>query len=95
MDPEIYFVRSKEKVEVDFLIKLPNDRYVAAEVKTTGADMTSQQIKLTESLGVNIVENWALSPMKTLGFAHAKSISFEEINENLERLAFFKQIGTK
>jgi predicted AAA+ superfamily ATPase len=86
MNPAIYFVRSKEKVEVDFLIKLPNDKYIAAEVKTTPVDLTQQQLKLIDSLGLNIVEKWVLSPIKVPGFTHGKCVSFEEIHDNLEKV---------
>ena len=79
MTPEIHFVRSKEKVEVDILINLSNDRYLAVEVKSTGVDMTREQLKLLDSLGLNIVDKWILSPVKTVGFSNAKSVSFEEI----------------
>lgn len=86
INPEIYVVRSKEKVEIDFLIKLPNDLYVAAEVKSTGVDMTSAQLKLLDSLQLNIIEKWILSPVQTLNFTYAKSISFDKIYEHLERV---------
>lgn len=86
MNAEIYFIRSKEKVEVDFLIKLPNNRYIAAEVKTTPTDLTAAQLNLIGSLGLNIVGYWNLSPVKAVDFANAKSILFEEIAENFAGL---------
>lgn len=84
MVPEIYFIRSKEKVEVDFLIKLPNNQYIAAEVKATPADFTSRQKSLIDSLKLNIIEFWSLSPVKSLNFSTAKSILLEEIADRLE-----------
>lgn len=58
----LYYLRSKEKVEVDLLIELPNNRYVAAEVKATPQAWTSDQSKLLDSLKLNIVDKWILTP---------------------------------
>ncbi len=38
--PQLFFVRTKEKVEIDLLIQLPNHRFIAAEIKTTLVDWT-------------------------------------------------------
>jgi uncharacterized protein len=59
--PELFFLRSKEKVEIDFLIKLPNNRWIAAEVKTTPMDFTEKQIQLLESVRLNVIAKWTLS----------------------------------
>lgn len=86
VNPEIHVVRSKEKVEIDFLIKLSNNRYIAAEVKAKPVDFSSAQLKLLDTLKLNIIEKWVLSPSSSLDFEHAKSIAFDEIAENLEQL---------
>lgn len=86
MSPEVYFLRSKEKVEVDFLIQLPNRRMVAAEVKTTAVDFTPAQIKLLDSLELEGLERWILTPQSGPDFRYAKTVALGEIYENLEKL---------
>lgn len=51
--PEIFFVRTKEKVEVDFLVKLPNHKWIAIEIKSQPEDMNSGQIQLLEKTGLD------------------------------------------
>ncbi len=87
MQPEIYFVRSKEKVEVDFLIALPNQRYIAAEVKASVHSFTKKQTRLLDSLQINIVERWILYPNAQSGAEnrpHAKP--FAAIATEIERV---------
>lgn len=80
---EVFFVRSKEKVEVDFLIKLPNHQFVAAEVKVTPQNYGPEQMKLLESLKVNIIDKWVISPDSQLGMANAKCVDLSQIYERL------------
>lgn len=86
MQPEIYFVRSKEQIEVDFLVQLSNQRFIAIEVKTTPADLTSSQLSLLNSLELNIVEKWVVSFTGSVQFAHARLVLCHQIFQNLERL---------
>jgi len=58
---EVFFVRSKEKVEVDFLVKLPNNRWLAIEVKTTPIDYTDKQLALLDSLQIDIIDRWTVT----------------------------------
>lgn len=81
----LFLVRSKEKVEVDFLVQLPNQQYLAIEVKSTPIDLMNNQMTLLDSLRLNIVEKWIVSPLGVPGFQKARSISFDQIGENLER----------
>jgi predicted AAA+ superfamily ATPase len=82
--PEIFYLRNKERVEIDFLIQLPNQRFIAAEVKSTPEDMTPAQQTLLDSIGVNVVEKWVLSPQGGIRFARAESVAFREIWGRLE-----------
>lgn len=84
--PEIYFVRSKEQVEVDFLVQLPNQKFIAIEVKTTPTDLSSPQLSLLNSLKLNIVEKWVVSPTGSVNFSNARLILCSQIFKNLERL---------
>lgn len=84
--PEIYFVRSKEQVEVDFLVKLSNQRFIAIEVKTTPIDLTSSQVRLLDSLQINIVEKWIVSGVRSVDFAKARVILIDQIFHHFERL---------
>lgn len=83
---DIFFVRSKDQVEVDFLLKLPNQRYIAIEVKSTPVDFTKQQIQLLDSLKLNIIEKWVVAPAKSTDFAHSRVIPLDQIFEELEKL---------
>ncbi|MFP5491610.1 MAG: ATP-binding protein [Bacteriovoracia bacterium] len=80
---QIYFIRTKDQVEIDFLIQLPNQVYIAAEVKAKPQDFTQQQLKVLDSLGIRIKEKWILSPIEGPKFANAKTISFSEIWQSL------------
>ena len=60
-EAEIFFLRSKDQVEVDFLIRLPNERYIGAEVKSTPTEFTKQQLSLLDSLQINIVDRWVIT----------------------------------
>ena len=86
MQPEIHFIRSKEQVEIDFLVRLPNQRYIAMEVRTTPADFSAAQLNLLRSLELNIIENWMISYTGSVRFANARLVLHDQIFENLERL---------
>jgi predicted AAA+ superfamily ATPase len=85
--PILSYVRSKEKVEVDLLIELPNQRYIAAEVKLTPQNLTNEQMKLLDSLKLNIVERWILSPtdVDIPAFSNARVVSFKDIWNELSK----------
>lgn len=84
--PQIYFVRSKEQVEIDFLVELPNQKFLAVEVKTTPADFSRAQLQLLESLELNVVERWVVSANKSVDFRNARGVLLDEIFENLARI---------
>ena len=86
LQPQIYFIRSKEQVEVDFLVQLSNQRFIAIEVKTTPMDLSSSQVSLLDSLKLNIVENWVVSPTGSASFTNARLVLLNQIFQNLERL---------
>jgi predicted AAA+ superfamily ATPase len=77
--PEIFFLRTKEKVEIDFLIRLPNQRFVAAEVKASAEDLSAAQVALLDSVGINVIDRWVLSPKGGPSFPRSISVSFGEI----------------
>lgn len=82
---EIYFVRSKEKIEIDFLLKLPNQRFIAIEAKSTAEDLTFKQLKLLDSLKINIIAKWIVTEAGSHDFKHAKVISIYQIFNQLEK----------
>ncbi len=84
--PQIYFVRSKEKVEIDFLVQLPNQKFIAIEVKVNPIDLTFQQMKLLESLNLNIVEKWIVTSVRSNDFAHAKTVCLDQVFDRLKEL---------
>lgn len=85
--PELYFIRSKDQVEVDFLLKLSNQRFIAIEVKITPTDLTTQQIQLLESTQLNIIEKWIVSSTKSHDFSNARVVLIDQIFSELERLS--------
>jgi predicted AAA+ superfamily ATPase len=86
MSPQIYFLRSKEQVEVDFLVCLSNQRFLAIEVKTTPMDLSVPQLSLLNSLQLNIVERWIVSTTGSTNFPTARLVLYHQIFQNLERL---------
>ncbi len=86
IQPQIYFVRSKEQVEIDFLIQLSNQRFIAVEVKTTPVDLSTEQLSLLSALKLNIIEKWVVSSTGTVRFANSRLIHCNQIFQNLERL---------
>lgn len=86
MPPQVHFVRSKEKVEVDLLVHLPNRRTVAIEIKSTPQDFTQAQMRLLDSLRLDIVERWIVSPTPSPRFQHAIVVTLPEIWSELERI---------
>lgn len=85
--PEVYFIRSKEQVEIDFLLQLPNQRFIAIEVKATPADLTAQQVHLLNSLELNIVDRWIVSIARSNDFKNARVICLEQIFNELKTFA--------
>jgi predicted AAA+ superfamily ATPase len=85
--PEVFFIRSKEKVEVDFLIKLANNRWLAVEVKNAPINFTIQQLKLLDQVKLNIIERWVVSPeADPRRVSNCRSISFDSIHDELKTL---------
>lgn len=82
--PDIFCLRSKDQVEVDFLVQLPNQRFLAIEVKTTPTDFTARQLKLLDGLGINIVERWIVAPKRSTDFAHSKVVPLGAVFEQLQ-----------
>lgn len=83
---KIFYVRSKEKVEIDLFIELPNNRYVAAEIKTTPQAWDVKQQTLLNTLDVNIVEHWIMTPTPNASIPGAKVVEFKNIWEELDKL---------
>lgn len=79
IEPKIYFLRTKEKVEIDFLIELPNKKFVAIEVKVTPCDLTLKQSKLIESLNINIVKQWVVAMSPSPNFKNTQVIVVWEL----------------
>lgn len=65
--PEVYFLRNKEQVEVDFLVRFANNRWLAVEAKAAPAGFTPRQTALLESLQLDIVGRWVVSPTADAG----------------------------
>lgn len=85
--PDIYFVRSKEQVEVDFLVQLSNQRFIAIEVKSTPMDFTDAQLSLLDSLKINIIERWIVSYTGSVGFGKTRLVLCHQIFEQLRKMS--------
>lgn len=84
--PEIFFLRTKEKVEIDFLIRLPNQKCVVAEVKATPEDLTRNQLALLDAIEETVVARWILSPRGGPRLANTECVAFSEIWKRLDEL---------
>jgi len=84
--PQLNFVRSKEKVEVDLLIHLPNQRCIAAEIKSTPQALLPAQISLLASLNLNIVEHWIIAPTPAPAFANARVVTLNNLWGELDKI---------
>lgn len=85
--PEIFFVRSKMQEEIDFLLQLSNQRFIAIEVKVTPMDLTAKQMNLLNSLELNIVDKWIVSSVPSPNFANARVVCIDQICEELLKLS--------
>ncbi len=85
LEPKIYFVRNKEKIEIDFLLELPNQKFIAIEVKSTARDYSTHQLKLLESLDLNIVAQWIVCPQPAQAFGTREVVSFSELLSRLSQ----------
>jgi uncharacterized protein len=84
--PRLNHVRSKEKVEVDLLVHLSNSRAVAIEVKSVPCDFDGRQLRLLDSLGLEIVDRWVACPTPAPDLATARVVTFDRLWEELDRL---------
>ena len=86
LEKKIYYIRNKEKIEVDFLIELPNKKFISIEVKTTPRNYSVEQLRLLESLKINRVEHWIVSPKKSqIIFQNCRTLVFQELFEALSK----------
>jgi predicted AAA+ superfamily ATPase len=58
--PEIDLVRTKEGVEVDFLVHLGSGRAIAIEAKSSYESFTPAQHRLLDSLGLDVAHRWTV-----------------------------------
>ena len=86
LQPRLNHVRSKEKVEIDLLVRLSNDRTVAVEVKSSPGGFDARQQRLLDSLGLNIVERWVVTPTAGGTDETSKVVPFTRIWGELDRL---------
>ncbi len=77
--PQLSYIRSKEKVEVDLLIHLPNQKTIAAEVKMTPRDFTEDQLNLLTRSNLYISEYWIISPTPGAPFPNARIVTLDQI----------------
>lgn len=81
--PTLYFIRSKDGVEIDLLISLPNQRYVAAEIKATPTDFSEKQMAVLNSLNLDVIDRWIISPTPAQPFRLARVVALPDIWQQL------------
>lgn len=86
LQPRLNHVRSKEKVEIDLLVHLSNGRTIAIEVKSSVTGFDKPQLRLLDTLGLNVVERWVVTPSGGESQATAKVVPFTGIWGELDRL---------
>ena len=86
LQPRLNHVRSKEKVEIDLLVHLSNDRTLAVEIKSSPGGFDARQHRLLDSLGLNIVERWVVTPTAGGTDESSKVVPFTRIWRELDRL---------
>jgi predicted AAA+ superfamily ATPase len=85
--PKIYFLRNKEQVEVDFLVELPNQRFIAIEVKANAERFSEKQNDLLQKTKLNIFDRWIVVPdKKAIKIPREKVVSVYELHEELKSL---------
>lgn len=86
LQPRLNHVRSKERVEIDLLVHLSNGRTIAIEVKSAPTGFDKPQLRLLDTLGLNVVERWVVTPSGGESQATAKVVPFTAIWDELDRL---------
>lgn len=84
--PRLHHLRSKDKVEVDLLVHLSDDRAVAIEVKSTPCNFDRHQLRLLDTLGITIAERWIASPTPAPDLPTARVVPLERLWSELDRL---------
>lgn len=84
--PRLCHLRSKEKVEIDLLVHLSDNRTLAIEVKSTPAELDGRQLRLLDTLGLTIVERWVATPTPAPDLATARVVPFDRLWAELDRL---------
>ena len=86
--PDINLVRTKDGVEVDFLVQLGSQRAVAIEVKSTFGGFTAAQHRLLDSLGLELVGRWTVVRGSVPASSEEQpAFGIEELHERLDALA--------
>ncbi len=80
---KIYHLRSKEKVEVDFLVALPNQKYLAIEAKMNPRPFNKEQYALLKSLKLPIVDHVVVSLRSDIPIPDATHIGIDGLWETL------------
>ena len=86
LQPRLNHVRSKEKVEIDLLVHLSNGRTVAIEVKSAPCGFDKPQLRLLDSLRLDVVERWVVTPAGDGSRGSEKVVPFTRIWEELDRV---------
>jgi hypothetical protein len=84
--PRLSHLRSKEKVEIDLLVHLSDDRTLAIEVKSTPVEFDGRQLRLLDTLGLTIVERWVATPTPAPDLATARVVPFDRLWAELDRV---------
>lgn len=86
--PQDLLLTQQGKVEIDFIVELSNQRFVAVEVKASLVNFSAKQIDLLDSPQLNVIDRWVITPSPTelKQRLNSRVLGIEEIWQALEEL---------
>ena len=84
--PQLNFIRSKDGVEVDLIVHLPNQRAIAVEIKSSAQPMTREQHRLLDDTSLQITERWIVTPSPSPSFEKTRHVELRELSDQLSRV---------
>jgi predicted AAA+ superfamily ATPase len=85
-NPQLNFLRSKEGVEIDLLVNLPNQRTIAIEVKSAPRPLTQEQHRLLDQSQLPIIARWVVAPTPSPDSPGCRHILIGALADELQKL---------
>jgi hypothetical protein len=82
--PQVHLLRTRDGVEVDFLVELGNQRGVAIEVKSRAEPLGPKQHQLLDSIELDVAERWVVARSLPPGLpSRVRALRLEELADAL------------